>query len=76
MGTQPADSVLHRLHSADEGVVVAKQAGARLQDVAMEGSLRKCEIVKGPQRHRVGWCVRIDPAQQQPGEQREQQKHP
>jgi hypothetical protein len=66
--TQPADRVLHRLHSFDEGVVIAKQAGARLQHVAMEGSLGKREIVKGPQRHRVGWCVRVDSAQQQPGE--------
>ena len=76
VGTQPADRVLHRLHSLDEGVVVAKQAGARLQDVAMEGSLGKREIVKGPERHRIGWCVRVDSAQQQPGQQREQQKHP
>src|SRR6478672_6393898 len=48
-GTQPADRVLHCLYSPDEGVVVAKQAGARLQDVAMEGSLGKREIVKGPE---------------------------
>ena len=74
--TQPADRVLHRLHSLDEGVVVAKQAGARLQDVPMERSLGKREIVKGPQRHRIGWFVRVDSTQQQPGQQREQQKHP
>ena len=45
VGTQPANRVLHRLHSLDEAVVVAKQPGARLQDVAMEGSLGKREIM-------------------------------
>jgi hypothetical protein len=38
---------LHRVHSLDEGIVVAKQASARLQDVAMEGGLGKRKIVKG-----------------------------
>ena len=76
MGTEPGDRVLHRLHGLDERVVVAKQAGARLQDVAVERGLGKREIVKGLERHRIGWCVRVDSAQQQPGEQREQQKHP
>ncbi len=74
--TQPADRVLPRLHGLDEAVVIAKQAGARLQDVAMERGLGKREIVKGPERHRIGWRIRVDSAQQQPGEQREQQKHP
>ena len=76
VGTQPSDRVLHRLHGLDERVVVAKQAGARLQNVAMEGSFGEREIVKGPERHRIGWFVRVDSTQQQPRQQREQQKHP
>ena len=42
----------------------------------MERGLGKREIVKGPERHRIGWCVRVNSAQQQPGQQREQQQHP
>ena len=76
VGTKPRDRVLHRHHDFDEGVVVAKQAGARLQDITVEGGLGEREIVKGPERQRIGWCVRVDSAQQQPGEQREQQEHP
>jgi hypothetical protein len=66
----------YRHHGLDEGVVVAKQAGARLQDITVEGGLGKREIVKGPERHRIGWCVRVDSARQEPCEQREQQEHP
>jgi hypothetical protein len=47
-----------------------------LQDIAVERGLGKREIVKGPKRHRIGWCVRVDSAQQEPCEQREQQEHP
>ena len=42
----------------------------------MERGLGEREIVKGPERHRIGWRVRVDSPQQQPGEQREQQQHP
>jgi hypothetical protein len=42
----------------------------------VEGSLGKREIVKVPERYRIGWCVRVDSAEQQPGEQRKQQKRP
>ena len=42
----------------------------------MERGLGEREIVKGPERHCIGWSVRVDTAQQQPGEQREQQQHP
>ena len=76
VGTKPGDRVLDRLYGLDEGVVVAKQAGARLQDVAMERGLGEREIVKGLERHRIGWCVRVNSAQQQPSEQREQQENP
>jgi hypothetical protein len=44
VGTKPGNRILHRHHGLDEGVVVAKQAGARLQDVAVEGGLGKREI--------------------------------
>ena len=76
VGAEPGHHVLHRLYSFGEGVVVAKQAGARLQDVPMERGLGKREIVKGLKRHPIGWCVRVNSAQQQPSEQREQQKYP
>ena len=39
----------------------------------MEGSLGNGEIVEGLERCRIGWRVRVDSAQQQPGQQREQQ---
>ena len=76
METKPGDRVLHRLYSFAEGVVVAKQAGTRLHDVAAERGLGEREFVEGLERHRIGWCVGVDSSQQQPGEQREQQKYP
>src|SRR6202008_1332287 len=68
VGTEPGPRVLHRLYRFGQGVVVAKQAGARLQDVAMERGLGKREIVKGLKRLRIVWRVRVDSAQQQPSE--------
>ena len=68
MGTQPDDCVFHRLRCTDQRVVVAKQPGSRLQDVAMERGLGERIIVEGPERRRVGRSVRIDSAQQQPGQ--------
>ena len=42
----------------------------------MERGLGERVIVEGPQCHCIGWCVGVDSAQQQPGEQREQQRKP
>jgi hypothetical protein len=52
------------LSGFDEGVVIAKQAGARLQDVAMKRGLRERKIVKGSEHHCIGWGIRVDTPQQ------------
>jgi hypothetical protein len=73
---EPSDRVLHRLDGMDEGVVIVKQTGTRLQGVAMKRGFGKREIVEGAERHRIGGCIGVDSPQQQPSEQREEQQHP
>jgi hypothetical protein len=73
MRAEPGHRIFHRLRGGTERIVVAEQAGPRLQHVAMQRRLGQREIIEGSQRRRIGWRVGVDAAQQQPGEQREQQ---
>jgi hypothetical protein len=47
VGAKTGDRVLERLRGLDQGVIVAKQPCARLQDVALERGLGEGEIIEG-----------------------------
>src|SRR5262249_25064124 len=73
--SQPRHRILHRHDGGVETIVVAQQAGAGLQNVAMERCFGQRKVVEGPERRVVFRRIRVDPAQQQPSEQREQQQY-
>ena len=72
--TDPADRLVHRRFGLDQDIIIAKQAGARLQDIATDRGLCQREIIEGPLCVRICRRIGVDTAQQQPGEQREQQR--
>ena len=71
--TDPVDGPVQPRFGLDQNIVVAKQAGARLQNIATDRGLCQHEIVEGPLCVRKCRRIGVDTAQQQPAEQREQQ---
>ena len=60
-------------HGGVDRIVVLEQASASQQHIAMQRGLGEGKIVEDPERRRILRGVGRDPANQEPGQQREQQ---